>query len=335
MATVPQTFSSLTAEKRDAFYIKALLIRALPNLVHAQFGQKARSISIPRNQGDTVNFRKFASLPAVTTPLTEGVPPVPNSASVSAITATVAQYGAFILYSDLLDMMSIDPVLTQYAQLLGEQAGITIDQLVRAVLVASGTEQLVNGRANHAAVLSTDIINAKEVMQSLATLEAANARPFENGRYAGIIHPNSKFDLLNDSTIQNMMVYAPDSAKNGLWTYKLGECLGVDWYVSSQANRTADGYGSINVYDTLILGRDAYGTGGLASQMFGSAPSSKDEPNTGKSVSPVSLIQKEIGSGGTDDPLDQKASIGWKTTFVAKVLNADFYVRLQHACSLG
>ena len=238
-------------------------------------------------------------------------------------------------YSDLVDYMSIDPILTQYAQLLGEQAGLTIDQLVRDVLVAGGTEQFVNGRANAAAVTSTDIISAKEVMEALATLEAANARPFENGRWVGICHPNTKFDLMNDSTIQNMMVYAPDSSKNGLWTYKLGECLGVDWYVSSQANRAAEGVGEVNVYDTLILGRDAYGTGGLAGQMFGSAPSSKDEPNTGKSVSPVSLIQKELGSAGTDDPLNQVATIGWKTTFVAKVLNAAFYVRLQHACSLG
>jgi len=203
------------------------------------------------------------------------------------------------------------------------------------VLVADGTSQLVNNRANHAAIVSTDIIDAAEIMEAVTTLEAADALPFPNGKYVGIIHSYTKFDMMKDPTMQNMFIYAPSAEKNGLWTYKLGECLGIDWYVSSLANRTADGSDSINVYDTLILGRDAYGAGGLAAQMPKVPPSSQSDPNTGKRVMPVSIINKPLGSGGTEDALDQRGSLGWKTTYVVVVLDATRYVRLQHACSLG
>jgi N4-gp56 family major capsid protein len=123
MATTTQTYgaSGWSAEQVAAFYDKVLLERALPNLVHAQFGQKGRSFQIPDRQGLTINFRKFGSLSAATTALSEGVTPVGTSISPSAITATVDQYGSWIQYSDLIDKLSIDPIVTEMGALLGSR----------------------------------------------------------------------------------------------------------------------------------------------------------------------------------------------------------------------
>ena len=52
------------------FYDMTLLDEAQANLVHDQFAQKR---PIPQGSGKTIEFRKFASLPKATTPLTEGV----------------------------------------------------------------------------------------------------------------------------------------------------------------------------------------------------------------------------------------------------------------------
>ncbi len=284
----------------------------------------------------TINWRKFASLAVATTPLSEGVTPNPLSISPTAITGTVDQYGAWVKLSDLADTAPIDPVKTETASLLGEQYGLTIDTLVRDVLVAGGTSQLVQNAANHTAITTSHLLTAEEVMEALATLKTANARPFSNGLFVGIIHANTEFDLLSDSTIRNIMTYANSDDKNGLWTYKLGACLGVDWYVSSLAYRVADGVGSINVYETLILGQDAYGVGGLSAQPFAAVKAAgQGEAGTGVKPGSVQIIYKGLGSAGTEDALDQKQSLGWKTTFLAKVLNSAFYVRIAHACSLG
>ena len=44
-------------------------------------------------------------------------------------------------------------------------------------------------------------------------------------------------------------------------------------------------------------------------------------------------IVKPLGSAGTADPLDQRSTSGWKATFVTKILNENFILRLEHAVS--
>ena len=75
------------------YYDNRLIDLAQPLLVHDQFGQKR---PIPRNSGKTIEFRKFAPLAKATTELTEGVTPEGKKLSVSAITATVKQYGDYV-----------------------------------------------------------------------------------------------------------------------------------------------------------------------------------------------------------------------------------------------
>ena len=47
----------------------------------------------------------------------------------------------------------------------------------------------------------------------------------------------------------------------------------------------------------------------------------------------IKNIIKPLGSGGSADPLDQRQTSGWKATFVAKILNQDFMLRLEHGVS--
>ena len=84
-----QTYGGLTAEQKT-FYDRTLLDRLLPNLVYMKYGQKK---PFKGHEGDTINFRRFNSLAVATTPLTEGVVPSGNSLSITAVTATVQQYG--------------------------------------------------------------------------------------------------------------------------------------------------------------------------------------------------------------------------------------------------
>jgi len=92
MPTV-NTIASLTAENKT-FYEKTLLSRLVPNLVYAKYGQHK---PIPKNEGDTINFRRFNSYSAATTPLTEGNTPSGQTMSITTVTATVQQYGDYKL----------------------------------------------------------------------------------------------------------------------------------------------------------------------------------------------------------------------------------------------
>ena len=65
-----------------------------------------------------------------------------------------------------------------------------------------------------------------------------------------------------------------------------------------------------DVYSTLILGADAYGV----TEITGGG---------------LQHIVKQLGSGGTSDPLNQRATVGWKATKVAERLVEQYMVRIE------
>jgi N4-gp56 family major capsid protein len=72
----------------------------------------------------------------------------------------------------------------------------------------------------------------------------------------------------------------------------------------------------VDVYATLIFGENAYGTTSL--QDGG-----------------LEHIVKQLGSAGSSDPLNQRATVGWKATKVTVRLVEAFMIRIETAASLA
>lgn len=193
------------APEMKTFYDRSLITLAGANLVHHQFGQKRQ---IPRNGGKVIEFRKFSKLPKALKPITEGVTPTGNKLSVSAITAQVDQYGDYIQQTDLLELTSIDNTIVEATKKLGDQAGETMDTVVRNEIVGGtnvmycpdslttpGTETPVTSRKN---ITSKCPLRVKDVFRAAAELKAVNA-PKINGSYVAIIHPYVAYDLMQEA----------------------------------------------------------------------------------------------------------------------------------------
>ena len=73
-------------------------------------------------------------------------------------------------------------------------------------------------------------------------------------------------------------------------------------------------FGGRDVYATIVLGENAYGTTEIAG-------------------GGLQHIVKQLGSGGTADPLNQRATVGWKATKAAVRLMEPFMVRIETASS--
>lgn len=70
------------------------------------------------------------------------------------------------------------------------------------------------------------------------------------------------------------------------------------------------GAGGTDVYSTLVIGEGAYGVTDIAG-------------------GGLQTIIKQKGSGGTADPLDQRATIGWKCAKTAEILVDEYMVRIE------
>jgi N4-gp56 family major capsid protein len=286
MATT-QTYAGLTAEQKT-FYNRTLLDRLLPELIFAQFGQKK---PMPKREGDNVNFRRFNSLAPATTPLVEGVTPLGNALSISTVTATVAQYGDFIQLSDKIDMLGIDPVLTETGQLLGEQAGLTIDTIVRNIVTVGTNVQYANNRATRATVVAGDNLTGAEVRKAVRTLRRQNVKTLEGDKYIGLISADSEYDLMSDPDWKDVSKYSNSKA---IFNGEIGELFGVRFIRCGNAPTVSNGAATpITLQQTMVLGRDAYGIVDVNG-------SSKPE-----------MIVKPHGSAGTADPLNQVATSGY------------------------
>lgn len=292
------------------FYSNYLIDMAEPELVHDQFGQKH---PIPKNGGKTIEFRKYDPLPKALTPLTEGVTPNGQKLSMSTVTATVKQYGGFIELSDMLLLTAIDNNLVEATKLLGSQAGRTLDTITREVLNGGTNVQYAEGQVNSRAELvggqETDnhYLTVNGVRRAVRFLKVMNA-PRINGYYAGIIHPDCSYDLMEDPKWVNVKTY---SDPEGIYEGEIGRIEGVRFVETSEAKVfTGEGAGGRDVYSTLIMGADAYGV----TEITGGG---------------LQHIVKQLGSAGTADPLNQRATAGWKATKVAERLVEVYMVRIE------
>ena len=302
----------------QAFYDRNLLERAVPSLVHDGFGQTR---TIPKGSSKSIKFRKYSALPVASTPLTEGVTPSGSQLSVSDITATVAQYGDFVTLSDMVSMTVEDLIVTEATEVLGEQAGLTLDTVYRDIINAGTSVHYANSVAGRASVALAP--SASDLDAVIKTLKGQNAKKFTQliqgsakintypirPAYMAITHTDKVSDLDKLAGWKGVEEYASQGQVD---MNEAGAYKNIRFLETTNAKVfVGAGSGGVDVYSTLVLGKDAYGVVGL-----------KGNRN-------IETIVKPLGSG--DDPLNQRSTVGWKAVATAKILNDAFMVRYETA----
>ena len=386
-----------TTQLNKTFYDRQLLESARTRFVHAKFGQMR---PIPRNSGKRVEFRRWNLFDAnaAMKALEEGVTPSGQSLSQSNVEALVSQYGAYVEVSDLLDMTGYDQVITESAELLGEQLGTVVEWVTRDAMNAGNNVQRAGGKTSRAALTADDKLTVDEIRKAVRTLKRAKARPFcEDERkphFICICSPDATYDLQNDPLWQDVSKYSNAEA---IYSGEIGRLFGVVFVESTEAklfrqsvwNKVSEATSSsatfvlknapteaeaaylsradnpirigdasytiagfdpatntvtlketasltadaivysedagaldsetktaMDVHSTLIFGKDAYGVVDVA----GSGA--------------LQIIIKPHGSAGTQDPLDQRATVGAKVAaYTAVILNELWLLRIEHAVS--
>ena len=310
MATKTQVITNVSGQNQlsaedKTFYERTLLERLLPEL---NFYRDARKKKLPKNQGRTINFRKFNSLTAPTASLTEGVTPDGNNLEITTITATVNQEGDFVEISDLIQMTGIDPVLTETSELLGEEAGEVVDNRIQEA-VSKGTNVFyAGGVATRAEVASGDKkLTGDDIKKLVRKLKNANAKRFADGYYHMQIDPDIAYDLMGDSMWVDVAKYSkPEQMAKG----ELGKMHGMKFFETTNL-KTVEESGK-EVHISYAYGKDSYDCIDL-------------EGGAGK----PEIIVKPNGSAGTSDPLNQRASAGWKNCFTAVITQPLAFVRVE------
>lgn len=284
------------------FYDKTFLERAMAELRH-DFGAQVKKV--PRNMGKTVYFNRFSPLALATTPLTEAVNPTSVDMTSTQVSCSLAEYGTYTTVGKLFELTSIDVDLKEHVEVHGQNAGETIDALLRNELSANATVQLVAALSNITAIAATNTLTGAEIRKAVRTLKTNKARRFENGLFRGIIQPFTAYDLFANSEWLDAYRYTDtENIQRGV----VGKLHGVEFVETNQGSTEAS---TVTVYHNFIFGRNAYGAVSLDGQ-------------EGQRI-----FVKQPGPNDTSNPLDMYSTVGWKAMFVAKILNANWVINIK------
>jgi len=196
--------------------------------------------------------------------------------------------------------------------------------------MAAGTGVIYSGSGNvqTADVAAGDVISYGNLDTASLNLKNNKAKPITRqinastgyatppipACFVGIIHPEITAKV---ATFTGWTPVEKYSNQQGIMEGEVGSYSAngtkIRFVETTNAKiKTGQGTGSIDVYCTLIFGQNAYGI----TRVSGEA---------------MKNIVKPLGSAGSADPLDQRATSGWKATFVAKILNEDFIQRIESA----
>ncbi len=316
MASTTSGLSNLMS----TFYDKVFLERA-KNELRYDFGATVKKAAM--NQGKSIIFNRLTPLALVTAALTEATNPAEVAMTSTQVTATLAEYGTYTTIGSLFKMTSIDDDLKEHVEVHGQNAGESIDNLLRLELSAAGTRQIVNTAtvaSNTSTIHTSDVITGLEIRRAVRTLKLAKAPRFPGALYRGIIGPQVAMDLFGASEWLDAHRYTTsDAIERGV----IGKLHGVEFVESNNPTVNVSGGFSTsttdvaNVYETYVFGRGGYAMVSL------------------DSFSAPKIYVKNPGAGDTSNPLDLWSTVGWKMPFAAKTLNASWIVKILTGATNG
>ena len=211
--------------------------------------------------GASVVFTLINDLAVAITPLNESTDVTPVALSDSTVTLTLAEYGNAAITTALLrgeSFVEIDPIV---ANVLGFNAGVSIDTVARNVVDAGTNVAYSTGTGttptSRATVAPNNTTGAADVRRPARTgfLVKQNVPEVGTG-YVGYIHPDVAFDLRSQTGAASWRDPHTYSQPGEIWSGEVGMFEGVRFIETPRAPSFANAGSSpttTTVYGVLRL----------------------------------------------------------------------------------
>lgn len=218
----------------------------------------------PTNQsmpGSSVVFPIISDLAIASTPLNESTDVTPQAISENTVTVTLAEYGSAVLTTAKLRgeaYVEVDPIV---ANVIGYNAGVSIDEVARDVLKAGTNVAYANSKTSRVSIAATDLLKAADIRAAKARLRSQNVPNF-NGFYTAYIHPNVAYDFTSETGAAAWREPHTYSQPGEIWAGELGAFEGFR-FIETPRSPVFAGAGSstgtvgANVFATLCVGRQS------------------------------------------------------------------------------
>lgn len=290
---------------------------------------------LPKNASTVAHFTRVERLETDPIELTEGITPNATKVVVNTIEATIKQYGRFIEYTDKVEDTSFLSVIKAFAPILGENMGAVLES-INATELCSGTSVVFTNGVARSSV--NTVLSANAIKKAIRILEGNFAKKVTKqnnpanlfdtsairASYVAFAHSDMRADIEAISGFVPVEKYASGKP---LCEEEIGSINGVRFIMNNFVTKIADGgaTGGTNVISTTGTNADVYCIPVVAEDAFGVINL------TGYGAGKMMYVP--VGEATKSDPLAQRGSIGYKVWHTAKILNENFVVRIEAACS--
>ncbi len=339
----PLTTTGDISYRTAGYMAKELLKRAQPLLIIQQFGQPK---PLPKNSTRVMKFRGYEHLPNQPKALQEGITPQASKPTFRDVEATIGQYGDYIHLTDVLADTHEDPLISEFSDILGEQAAIMMERVCLGPLLA-GTNVHFSGSTG--GVIATDRTGVNEPLtlnlqrRILRGMKRQLAQPITNfigaspnfctfpiaPSFVAVCHTDCEADIREMPGFVPVEKYGHQAPLRG----EIGSVESVRYcattilepWLDAGAAATPDKPVESNegacsdVYPILYFGKNAFGVIPFARAKNGGYP-----------IMPC-VLNPNIPRGG--DPLGQRGTIGWKAWGTSVILYDFWMARAEVAVS--
>jgi len=261
----------------------------------------------------TLRALRVPDLAASTSTLADdGSNPTAEALTLTTYTITPSEIGRLV--SVTRRALNVVPItlVSKAANILAFDAARRIDTIVWTALIASGT-----ARYSGSATQRTDVaanIATVDVRKWGTKMRSLNAMGWDGANsYVALTHPFVVGDLMSDVTAASWADVSKYSAGTNIFNAELGKVWNSRLIESTNSSiAAAGGAGSVDVYITLVLGKEAGGLGDIES---------------------VRTTYVPADSADHADGLGRSALMGYYMDLGAAAFNASNYTRFESAAT--
>lgn len=337
----------------NVYYERVLLDNVAPVCPYFAGTQKGK---LEKKSGtSTIKFRRFNAInpdtaggkaaPTALSELTGNAAYMQNrdsrAISMTDYTATVQKYGDYVILNEEVDLFIPNDMGKAVVKELSRDGAKGMNRLQRNVAEDNLTKVYAGGVASDGVVVSKiTATEIKKVINTLCNNDAEAFTPMDSGSdrvgstplleaFWGITHPDVAEDIVDITGFKSVETYAghlqtmpgeigaiqrAGKAVRFISTSESSVDAGSGGSVGSTG--LAGTSGNVDLYSTVIYGKDCLGSVGLGREHTDGIYRAD-----GSAMDGLMIINKGLGSGGTSDPYDEIQTVAVKYWHAGLVLD--------------
>lgn len=257
MADVMTSVVGGTTSYDQTMWDRAIYYPLRPELYFDMFADVKVTDAVPA-KGVSVTFTKWNDMAEATTPLSEIVDIDAVAISDGQVSLTLQEYGNGVNTTFKVRATSFIELDRPVANLIGFNAGKSIDTLARNVMQAGTSVDYSGAATSRVTVAAGHVLTGADVRRAYAELKDANVATF-NGMYAAVASPRVLYDLKGETGGLGWRDPHNYAQPENIWNGEFGSFEGFRFLESPRAPLFANAGvgGTVDVYRTLFFGRQA------------------------------------------------------------------------------